>query len=97
MTATVPVLLWLGLAVLVATMAWAPAAPGVYRPLELIVPTVALPLVMPSTDQVAPPVKVVVKCCVCHGVIAPTGGTSKGAVLPTIVTLSNTAVLSAPS
>lgn len=64
MTATVAVAVWVEFATLVATMLCAPAPPAVYKPAELMVPTVLLPLGMPSTVQLAapPPGTVAVNC-----------------------------------
>src|SRR5580658_388543 len=66
-----------GLATLVASTACVPAAlGGTYKPLALIVPTVALPPPTPSTLQVAapPPGTVAVNCCDCDSVSVAIGG-----------------------
>jgi len=63
----------------VALTTWLPPlAGGVYSPPALMVPTLALPLLTPSTAQVtavfAVPVTVLVYCCVCPVVMAARRG-----------------------
>jgi hypothetical protein len=80
---------------LVATIVCAPAAvPVVYRPVELIVPTVGLPPGMLSTLHVAgtPPGTVAVNCCVRVKVRAAAFGATLIVTLDT-VTIAVTAAL----
>jgi hypothetical protein len=78
-TATVDVAVCVGFAALVATMVCTPVLPAVYRPVELMVPTLELPPAIASTVQVAapPPGTVAVNCCVRVSVIAAAQGSSR--------------------